>query len=463
MPFKYGIAVLTAVPHILVRVNAVINGVHQSGLAAEGLPPKWFTKNPDTSFEDDLQDMFGVIRSACGHAIDAGEAQSPYHLWRETMLRQAETQSAHPPLLWGFGVSLVERALLDAFCRANNTTISHAVHQNLLGVELGDIHPELKGSTPGDWLPEAPLQSVIARHTVGLADPLDVSDIPDGEKIDDGLPQSLQDCINRYGLSHFKIKVCGDPAIDAPRLHQIARLLQQTTDGRFEFTLDGNEQFHDVAAFRAFWEAITSDSTLTDFLERMIFVEQPIHRDSALTETTQADWVNWPDAPPTIIDEADGSIDSLRNALQTGYVGTSHKNCKGVMKGIANACYIACRNQNSIGKRYILSGEDLANVGPIALLQDLAIMSLLGVEHVERNGHHYFSGLGMWPLSVQNSVLSKHNDLYEPSRDGFPTLRIQSGRINLNSVRSSPFGFDIEIDPSLFTPLNEWSFDMLYS
>ena len=34
-----------------------------------------------------------------------------------------------------------------------------------------------------------------------------------------------------------------------------------------------------------------------------------------------------------------------------------------------------------------MSGEDLANVGPVALLNDLAVMSVLGVEDVERNGH----------------------------------------------------------------------------
>jgi len=40
----------------------------------------------------------------------------------------------------------------------------------------------------------------------------------------------------------------------------------------------------------------------------------------------------------------------------------------------------------------VLTGEDLCNLGPVAFLQDLAMMALLGIEHVERNGHHYFAG-----------------------------------------------------------------------
>ena len=35
------------------------------------------------------------------------------------------------------------------------------------------------------------------------------------------------------------------------------------------------------------------------------------------------------------------TLDSLPTALALGYVGTSHKNCKGIVKGIANACLLA--------------------------------------------------------------------------------------------------------------------------
>src|SRR5262249_47520294 len=148
---------------------------------------------------------------------------------------------------------------------------------------------------------------------------------------------------------------------------------------------------------------------------------------------------NWEGHPALIIDESDAELDSLPRALELGYAGTSHKNCKGVFKGIANACLLThllhCGMQPTI-----LSGEDLANIGPVALLQDLAVCAALGIKSVERNGHHYFAGLSMFPEEVQSQILTAHPDLYHPSRDLWPTLTIEDGRISLKSVNAAPFG-----------------------
>ena len=59
-----------------------------------------------------------------------------------------------------------------------------------------------------------------------------------------------------------------------------------------------------------------------------------------------------------------------------------------------------------------MSGEDLANVGPVALLNDLTVMSSLGINHVERNGHHYFAGLSVYPKDLQEKICLAHPDLY---------------------------------------------------
>ena len=64
MPFKYGIATLTALPHLLVRVELECGPKRAVGLASDGLPPKWFTKDPNSAFADELSDMFVVINSA---------------------------------------------------------------------------------------------------------------------------------------------------------------------------------------------------------------------------------------------------------------------------------------------------------------------------------------------------------------------------------------------------------------
>src|SRR5207244_5662322 len=112
---------------------------------------------------------------------------------------------------------------------------------NFLGIRLGEIHAELAGREPADFLPEQPLSRIIVRHTVGLADSLAEEEISRGERLDDGLPQSLEASIEAYGLGHFKIKIAGDPASDVQRLKRSAEIIQYAARPDFAFTLDGNE------------------------------------------------------------------------------------------------------------------------------------------------------------------------------------------------------------------------------
>ena len=133
---------------------------------------------------------------------------------------------------------------------------------------------------------------------------------------------------------------------------------------------------------------------------------------SALQEEVKQTIQNWDDAPPIIIDESDAELESLPRALNLGYAGTSHKNCKGIIKSVAALGTIQ-HSQPKYGP-LILSAEDLGNIGPIALLQDLAVVAALGINHVERNGHHYFAGLKMFPSSIQDTTAKDHPDLYQP-------------------------------------------------
>jgi hypothetical protein len=77
-------------------------------------------------------------------------------------------------------------------------------------------------------------------------------------------------------------------------------------------------------------------------------------------------------------------------------------------------------------------------------------MAALGIESVERNGHHYHAGLSQFPEPVQRSVLRLHGDLYQSSPAGWPTLRVEEGRLNLDSINKSPFGVGFELDCGLF-------------
>jgi hypothetical protein len=457
MPFKYGIATMTCAPHAFVRLRVEVGGKLAVGVSADLLPPKWFTKDPNRSLDHEVAEMARVIEHAVTVASGV-RAPSPFDAWRQVHDVQASWGRAEglPPLLTQFGTSLVERALIEAVCRGAGRPFHELLRTGTLGIRPGDIHPVLGSRTVAALLPGGPpLRRLWARHTVGLSDPLTEADVAPDERRDDGLPQSLSACIREYGLRQFKIKLSGSQARDGERLRRIAEVLRTDAPNRHDLqsTLDGNEQFRSLAGFRSFWEGLRDDAGLRPFPAPVGYVEQPLHRDVAL-DPVVASLTDWPERPLVIIDESDAEPDSFRRALALGYAGGSHKNCKGVFKSVANACLV--RHLMAEGPGPILSGEDLANIGPVALLQDLAVCAALGIHSVERNGHHYFAGLSMFPAGVQRQVLAAHGDLYHASRDGWPTLAIQDGFLQLQSINAAPFGVGFELDVEQFLPLAEW-------
>ncbi len=429
IPFRYGIATMTHVTHLFLKVHVDIDGRTYTGVAADNLPPKWFTKDPDSPVEQDVEQMRSVIRSACSIAEAAGTASSVFALSKSIGDEQHRALADLPPLLANFGASLVERAIISAVTQAVGAPFHRFVHAPEFGVSLAACYPQLAGRTLREFLPAAPLDRVAVRHTVGLGDPLTDADVAPADRIDDGLPHSLEACTRAYDLKYLKIKLSGDVEGDLDRMLGIARVVAPD----IRFTLDGNEQYRSVESLRAFWERFTADPRLTSFLKGLIFLEQPLHREIALRDDVRQQLIDWRGRPAMIIDESGGDLASVERALDGGYVGASHKNCKGVIKGLAAACLIKSRGG-------VQSGEDLSNVGPVALLQDLAVVATLGIGHVERNGHHYFRGLSVFPPQIAEVVAEQHADLLE-SRGDLKTLRIgKGGEIALSSVNAAPFG-----------------------
>jgi hypothetical protein len=337
-PFRYGIVTMTRVPHLIVRLSLQIHGRSQFGFSADQLAPKWFTKDPATSFHDDLTEMVGVIEHAADVAKDLPPQATVFAFWRELYAAQRAWARKRdcPMLLAGFGVSLIERALIDAFCRATGEPFAQSVRENTLGVDLGAVYPELASSVPADFLPPSPLRSVIVRHTIGLADPLGEADVDEAHRVTDGLPQSFEEFIRVQGLTHFKIKLGADIDENLARMHRILELIRDNARS-CAFSLDGNENYHSVAPFCELWTAFHADPVIREFLRYLLWVEQPFHREIALSDNTAKELRAWSDRPPFIIDESDAEIGTLAVALAAGYAGTSHKNCKGVFSGLANA------------------------------------------------------------------------------------------------------------------------------
>ena len=60
-------------------------------------------------------------------------------------------------------------------------------------------------------------------------------------------------------------------------------------------------------------------------------------------------------------------------------------------------------------------------------------MSLLGITHVGRNGHHYVDGMAELAQVEQDAFLQAHSDLYEHSH-GAVRVGIREGQLAIRSL-----------------------------
>ena len=415
MPFRFGIVTLTEAPQAFARVRIRLeNGAEAEGAAAEMLVPKWFDKSPDLTNEQNFEQLRSSLALAKGAYLSAG-ANTAYGHFQAHYRGQIERAAgkALNPLVAGFGPALIDRALVDALCRGLGIGFYDAIRRNIVGLDL-----------PGAFLESLrPSGHIAARHTVGLLDPISASERP----INDGLPETLEQVIARYGHQWYKLKVGGDVKADVERLAAIASVLERV--GEYHATLDGNEQYENVEGVLALWSRMKAEPRLRRLVSSIVFIEQPIKRQNALG----ADISALAKEKPVIIDESDDTLDAFPRAKSLGYRGVSSKTCKGIYKSLINAARCA-----EWGKGYFMSGEDLTIQAGLALQQDLALVSLLGITHVERNGHHYVNGMAGLPADEQDAFLKAHADLYERSH-GAARLKINKGQLAIGSLNCAGY------------------------
>jgi len=450
MPFRFGVVTLREAPQAFVRVR-IEDGQGRSawGASAELLAPKWFDKNLALTNEQN----FDQLRLALRLAADAyTQDQTPRTAFGHFAAHYAGQIDAGADrglnaLTANFGPAQIDRAVLDALCRIEGTSFYEAVRANLPGIDpalLPDQLSDLAGFAMPRFLAGlAPADTVAARHTVGLVDV--IAGHPG--QVNDGLPESLEEVVAAYGHTYFKLKVGGDPDADLARLTEIAAVLD-TIDTPYVVSLDGNEQYNDLGALQALWRKMTEAPALKRLVASILFIEQPITRAHAL----DADVSALSAIKPVIVDESDDGLDVFPRAKALGYRGVSSKCCKGLYKSILNAA--RCAMWNAEGGGYFMTGEDLTTQAGLAVQQDLALINLIGLTHVERNGHHYVNGMADLPETEQAAFLAAHPDLYEGSH-GAVRLKIKGGRLAIGSLGGVGFATGAYPNWDELTPMAE--------
>jgi enolase-like protein len=447
--------------HVAVEVEAA-DGRRVHGYAADNLLPKWFDKDPGRSFRDNVKDQLISIRVAHQAYMEAARVpRSVFQIWLDAF---AECRSRGPErklneLTVSFGSSFFERALADAAARLAGADLVALLRQDLLEIRPAAVHRELEMDDLARWARETPPSTLFVRHTVGLLDPITAADVPDDGWLDDGLPQTLEECVATYGLRYFKVKVGGRHDEDLARLRAVAATLDRLVTEPYVVSLDGNEQYKTLDDFARLLKAMGKVSALRRFRKSIAFVEQPLDRavalDPAVTKALGALGV------PVVIDESDGELGSFKAAVKLGYRGVSTKNCKGIIKSFLNRSLVERWKARLKPQAAIfMTAEDLTTLPVLPLQQDLATVRALGITHVERNGHHYVKGLSHCSRRERQQATRLHRDLYLGGEDK-ARLRIDNGLVRVASLGTPGYGGAFEPDLASMMPLEDWSFESL--
>jgi hypothetical protein len=438
----------------LCHVRMVIrgnDGEETFGCAADRLSVRWLDKRPGRGKGQKRRELASLIEFATRVYQQNGGFTSPFEYWlarhREIMAEGA--RRGQEELTSTFASALLERAMLDGVSRLADKPLWEMVREDRLGFQPGMVHPELKGLQARSFLPPRPVTRIKIRHTIGPYDPLTAEDWPAEQRLNDGLPETVEEYIQRDGVSYFKVKITGDAEFDLARLARIADILPYEREP--VVTLDANEAFDDLDPLAAFVRRLEDEQL--GLFQHIAYIEQPLARRLSLDESIAVSLRRIGQEKPLIIDESDSSLTAFRRARELGYAGTSHKNCKGVLKSLMNKALIAHFAER--GEELLLSGEDLQNLPIVPLHQDLVSVGMLGLEHCERNGHHYNFGLSMLSTKDKASAVRHHRDLYNKRGDEW-FLNVRDGAIECGSLQCPGFGVYDEPDWASMEPLDKW-------
>ena len=411
LPFRFGVITVTQGIQAIIRVRIVLeDGRTSEGVAAEALGAKWFEKSPDFSDAQNLDQLRQALQLAV-ELYTARGFDTPFGLYAGSYRQQ--------------------------IARGTGQSFAQMITANVPGIAATDLTPDIDAGHLSDFLKSLkPRPSIDLRHTVGLVDPLTTAERPASERVNDGLPETLEEVVSYYRGRYYKLKVGGDVRADLDRLTRIASVLDAAA-GDYKVTFDGNEQYDDVDGIVELWRKVEETPALAKMVEATLFIEQPIKRQAALSRPVTA----LAKYRPVIIDESDGELSTFPEAMKLGYAGVSSKNCKGFYKSILNAARVA-----RLGPGYFMSAEDLTTQPGVSVQQDLALVSLLGLTHVERNAHHFIDGMSSASDAEQDAFVAAHPDLYERQPGRPARLKVRDGALALRSLGCPGFAVGVELD-----------------
>jgi L-alanine-DL-glutamate epimerase-like enolase superfamily enzyme len=386
-PIKFGGRVVTDVVLLDVAVEAETrDGRRATGFGSMPLGNAWAWPSQQLSSDETLAAMAALgqrlgkladgYRQA-GHPLEITHALAAnYQGLADAVTSEAGLAEAMPRLAQLVVASPLEAAIHDAYGRA-----LEANAYNLLGPEFANqdlayyLTPEFAGEYLDRYTLRQPKPEMPLYHLVGALDPLSSGDV--GQRVGDGLPETLAEWILADGLTHLKIKLSGDDlAWDVQRVAEVERVAAETQPRRgctaWHYSLDFNERCANVDYVLGFLAGLRERAPAA--LERVQYIEQPTHRD--LKANPENKMHAAAKIKPVVIDESLIDLDSLLLARELGYSGVALKACKGhseaLLMGAAAQKYglfLCVQDLTCIGRSFLHSASLAARVPTVAAIE----------------------------------------------------------------------------------------------
>ena len=280
-----------------------------------------------------LADELRTVTADCddsGHPIDLFRVLEPAYLKAAARVSKARALTPPIPKLCMLVVaSAFDAAIHDAYGKAFGVSSYETYGSSFMTHDLSkDLGPQFKGEYLDRYVPSKPQPTMPVFHSVGASDPLEASNVT--TRIDDGLPNTLEEWIPRDGLIRFKIKLNGGNLdADVDRIIRIDRIVSRILPARqvndWKYLLDFNEGCPNVDYLLDCLRRVR-ETTPAGF-DRILYIEQPTARDlkkdraNVMHEAAKL--------RPVVIDESLTDLETLLLAREMGYTGVALKACKG--------------------------------------------------------------------------------------------------------------------------------------
>ncbi len=431
-PLKFGAVVMDRVT--LCKVRAVVEtraGQVGEGWGAMFLADFWSWPTPAIAHEVKEDVMRRTVEKFAALVQDFGQPAHPVDIFWELeqdlrrisdeASREAGAPEPQPFLGALVCASPVDAALHDAFGVANGISTYDGYGPQFMGDLSRYLGPDFKGRYIADYIRQDFLPEIEVFHLVGGLDKLTRAELDDSDP-DDGLPNCLEDWIERDGVFCLKVKLRGnDLDWDVERMiavHDVAApVLAKLRIPDLFLSADTNEQCDSpdyvVEMLRRIQERSPS------CFERILYVEQPTSRDLAGAGHDMRELAR---IKPVLVDESLTDLESFELAMQQGWSGVALKACK-----CQSAALVMAAKARELNVPY--SVQDLTNPS-LALFHSVGLAArLYTIKGVEANSRQFF------PAATPPAEREVHSGIFY----------VRRGYANTWSLRGPGLGFQMPL------------------